>query len=867
MSFPHGVPTVSLGGSVYATAVRPVSQQMMVPMTPVRHVTLVPVSNVVMRPVVTSQPTTIRTIAAPPRIVQTMQFNPISAVIPSRKSVSATHSIIATDSNSIVSSSQNNTHGNVSPPVTVFVGNITERASDTLVRQILMKCGTVYAWKRVQGASGKLQAFGFCEYKDVEAALCAIHLLHDFKLGDKKLLVKVDAKTQDVINKWKKEKGLETPENSDFIPPNVNNCKTGLDVLMKEYASELNTSVNHLPEKEPVASSRIEEPVVRESHNVEENLKSLDLEDSEKDFISKEIRSFRTAQKQKEEERKKVEERKKKERLDREKREEEREKQKQREREEQDREKERERAKRDVHSRTPSRRREISNHARPSPPRIRRRSRTPERGNRARSPPRRRSRSRSIHGPRSRRSHSRSDRRHDEEGEDDEAYERRRMERKIREKEAAYQERLRAWEMRERRRKREYEKRDDREQMTRKEMIREAKRLQEFLADYDDSKMDHKYYTGGAMMKRRREYEREQESDGRDRKKEQEEIEALKQRLVQENHPDPESAIAKALKETEDVWKPLLKTETPPRKKDRSPENDHSSTSSSSDSDSDSEQKSGSNSSDSEEESGDEKISENAPRLITANLVPVADEPKAVTVTTLKQETNYVADTLSQNGESTPQQDGQSIKMEFYGSSPAVKQEYSSHTSPYKAPPLGIPKQQEVSNVSAPVMQIPGASQRKKLKVSDVFNQDYDEEEVPKKRKLVPLEYTHEERNAVHPARSAEDKRKMVRALIEKIPTKKEDLFDFNLDWTMVDQTLMEKRIQPWITKKIVEYIGEDEPTLVEFICSKIMSKSSPERIFEDISMVLDDEAEVFVVKMWRLLIYETEAKKEGLTK
>ena len=28
---------------------------------------------------------------------------------------------------------------------------------------------------------------------------------------------------------------------------------------------------------------------------------------------------------------------------------------------------------------------------------------------------------------------------------------------------------------------------------------------------------------------------------------------------------------------------------------------------------------------------------------------------------------------------------------------------------------------------------------------------------------------------------------------------------------------------------------------------------------------VLDDEAETFVVKMWRLLVYETEAKKAGL--
>ena len=45
------------------------------------------------------------------------------------------------------------------------------------------------SWKRVQGATGKLQAFGFCEYSDPEASLRAIRLLHDLELGDKKLVV------------------------------------------------------------------------------------------------------------------------------------------------------------------------------------------------------------------------------------------------------------------------------------------------------------------------------------------------------------------------------------------------------------------------------------------------------------------------------------------------------------------------------------------------------------------------------------------------------------------------------------------------------------------------------------------------------
>ncbi len=72
----------------------------------------------------------------------------------------------------------------------------------------------------------------------------------------------------------------------------------------------------------------------------------------------------------------------------------------------------------------------------------------------------------------------------------------------------------------------------------------------------------------------------------------------------------------------------------------------------------------------------------------------------------------------------------------------------------------------------------------------------------------------------------------------------------------------MEKRIRPWVSKKIAEYIGEPEPTLSDFICTKVLAGSTPKAVLEDVQMVLDDEAEVFVVKLWRLLIYEIENKK-----
>lgn len=131
--------------------------------------------------------------------------------------------------------------------------------------------------------------------------------------------------------------------------------------------------------------------------------------------------------------------------------------------------------------------------------------------------------------------------------------------------------------------------------------------------------------------------------------------------------------------------------------------------------------------------------------------------------------------------------------------------------------------------------------------------------------------------------RPDDEKRRHIKGIIDKIPTEKNALFSYPLDKSAIDNTI-ERKIRPWINKKIIEYIGEPEPTLVDFICSKVLAGSTPQGILDDVQMVsykytlvqiysihalqvLDEEAEVFVVKMWRLLIYEVEAKKLGISK
>jgi RNA-binding protein 25 len=120
--------------------------------------------------------------------------------------------------------------------------------------------------------------------------------------------------------------------------------------------------------------------------------------------------------------------------------------------------------------------------------------------------------------------------------ETEEEYELRKLDRKLREKELAYRERLREWELREAKRARLYadEKRD--ELSRRKSLAKEGKKLKQFLEDYDDEKDDSNFYKGASLAKKLKLREREIELDNRDRMREKDEIDELKRKLIKQGH-------------------------------------------------------------------------------------------------------------------------------------------------------------------------------------------------------------------------------------------------------------------------------------------------------------------------------------------
>merc|ERR1719342_447048 len=106
------------------------------------------------------------------------------------------------------------------------------------------------------------------------------------------------------------------------------------------------------------------------------------------------------------------------------------------------------------------------------------------------------------------------------------------------------------------------------------EMEREARKLKEFLEDYDDERDDPKFYKGRELARRIQDREREALKDQEDRKRELDEIDELKSQIFSDPKlSDPASEFQKRLQEREQQFlpdslksTPIKEASSPPRK-------------------------------------------------------------------------------------------------------------------------------------------------------------------------------------------------------------------------------------------------------------------------------------------------------------
>lgn len=176
------------------------------------------------------------------------------------------------------------------PPVTIFIGNITSRAPDPMVRALLGACGPVLSWKRVS-------TFGFCEFASPEAALRCVRLLHERPLADKKLVARTDGKMQALVDTYKTEQrsrlGLaeEAPGTEAAGDGYLDARQRSLDEaaerrlrqIMQDYQDDIN-NYEMLQKEEAISkTARV--------------LEEADISEEKRDVIHREIGKFRESMK------------------------------------------------------------------------------------------------------------------------------------------------------------------------------------------------------------------------------------------------------------------------------------------------------------------------------------------------------------------------------------------------------------------------------------------------------------------------------------------------------------------------------------------------------------------------------------------
>lgn len=135
-----------------------------------------------------------------------------------------------------------------------------------------------------------------------------------------------------------------------------------------------------------------------------------------------------------------------------------------------------------------------------------------------------------------------------------------------------------------------------------------------------------------------------------------------------------------------------------------------------------------------------------------------------------------------------------------------------------------------------------------------------EEERAQKEAQMVP-EVMH-----VGKIMTKEERMGRIKELVDRIPTDKESLWKWQVKWEFLSSNLLENKLTPFVAKKVVEYIGSEEKDLVEHTIQAVASRSGAQAVLNELQGALAEDAEIFVIKLWRMVVYETEARSQGIS-
>ncbi|WPT14267.1 RNA-binding protein 25 [Picochlorum sp. SENEW3] len=168
-------------------------------------------------------------------------------------------------------------------------------------------------------------------------------------------------------------------------------------------------------------------------------------------------------------------------------------------------------------------------------------------------------------------------------------------------------------------------------------------------------------------------------------------------------------------------------------------------------------------------------------------------------------------------------------------------------------------KEEEKAKTTRKVPEKPVIAERKEQGKRAVT---FDEEDMDaKEKKLIPIQYSKEEMAVGKDRKSRSRSENIRKSIMSKIPKNLEDLSKYDIKWEYFDVAgkSVHSKISKWIGKKIRDLMGEEEPSFCEFVFEQLVSHKSPSEVIDSINEVLDEDTEAFVLKLFGVVIFETE--------
>ncbi|GAC75206.1 hypothetical protein PANT_14d00085 [Moesziomyces antarcticus T-34] len=111
---------------------------------------------------------------------------------------------------------------------------------------------------------------------------------------------------------------------------------------------------------------------------------------------------------------------------------------------------------------------------------------------------------------------------------------------------------------------------------------------------------------------------------------------------------------------------------------------------------------------------------------------------------------------------------------------------------------------------------------------------------------------------------SARERAEKLAAIAAGLPSDTAELLAQTPGWEWIDAAMVRK-YRSWVDAQIEESLGEKVDELVNVVVETIQSHASASALVEVVEPVLDDEAEAFVEKLWRMLLVDSQAAAAGI--